>query len=180
MNLLRSLVFHWYFSDCGMFQRFTLSTFSMKLLRSFVLSSIFSHFFFFQKSIFFFFSREFFWCLVFHWYFLIAECFRGSHLVHFRWNSWGVSTFIDISHFWFFLIFFFVFFDFFSDCGIFQRSTLSTFTMKLLRSLVFHRIFSKSVEFFWDTHLVHLRWNSWKVRYFHRDFLNVDFFKNPY
>ena len=34
--------------------------------------------------------------LVFHRYFRSVEFFRGPHLVHLRWNSWEVGTFIDI------------------------------------------------------------------------------------
>ena len=135
------------FSKCGIFQRSTLSTFSMKPLRR----------------------------LVFHRYFLSVEFFRGSHLVHFRWNleKFGLSSI-------------------FSKCGIFQRSTLTTFSMKplgvwsffdifkvwnfpevytwyismkLLKSLIFHRYFL-SVEFFRGPHSIHFRWNFWEVRNF--------------
>ena len=105
------------FSECGIFQRSTLNTFLMKLLRS----------------------------SDFHRCFLSVDIFRGSHLVYSdeTLEEFGLST---IS----------------SECGIFQKSTLSTFLMKPLRSLFFHRYFL-SVEFFRGSHLVHYWRNSWEV-----------------
>ena len=100
--------------------------------------------------------------------------FQRSILSTFRWNPWKLWPFINIL--WeriFSKIHTEYIFDetleklglssIFSECGIFQRSTLSTFSMLFLRSLVFHRYFL-SVEFFWDTHLVHSRWNFREVQ----------------
>ena len=101
------------FSKCGIFQRSTLNTFSMKLLRS----------------------------SDFHQCFLNVDFFRGSHLVYFdeTLEEFGLSLV-------------------FSECGIFQRFILSTFSMQLLRSLIFHQYFL-SVEFFRGPHLVYFWWN---------------------
>ena len=133
---------------------------------------------------------EFSRSLVFHRYFLDVEFSTGPHLVHFRWNSWEVCSFIDI----------------FSKCGISLRYTLSTFTMKLLRNSDFHRDFL-SVEFFRDLYLVHFdealekfdlssifskcgifqrsTFNTFSMKLlrssdFHRCFLNVDFFRGSH
>ena len=103
-------------SKCGFFYKSTLSTFSMKPLKS----------------------------LVLHRYFMSVEFLKGPPLVHYWWNfeKFGLSSI-------------------FSKCGIFQRSTLSTFTMELLRSWNLHWYFLSS-EFLRGPHLVHSRWNSWE------------------
>ena len=84
------------FSKFGIFQRSTLSTFTMKFLRS----------------------------LVLHRYFLSVKFFKNLYLEH----SEETLEKFDLS--WIF-----------SESGIFQRFTLSTFLMEPLRSLVFHRFF---------------------------------------
>ena len=112
------------FSECGIFQRSTLNTFLMKLLRS----------------------------SDFHRCFLSVDIFRGSHLVYSdeTLEEFGLSTI-------------------FSECGIFQKSTLSTFLMKPLRSLFFHRYFL-SVEFFRGSHLVHFLTKPLRSLVFHAYF----------
>ena len=160
------------FTECGIFQRFTLSKFRTKLSRSWVfhrdfltveffkglyivhsdeilekfrLSSIFSECGIFKMSTLSTFSMKPLRSLVLYRYFPSVEFFKGPHLVHFRWNfeKFGLSSI-------------------FSKCGIFQRSTLSTFSIKLLRSLNFPWYFLSS-DFFRGPHLVHLRWNSWEI-----------------
>ena len=120
-----------------------------------------------------------------------VEFFRGPHLVHFRWSSSEIWSFIDISwrwnfqrstlntfswnHFWEVL----TYIDVFSECGIFQRFILSTFSMKLLRSLIFHQYFL-SVEFFRGPHLGHFRWNPWGVWTFIDISQVLGFFRGPH
>ena len=101
------------FSMCGIFQRSTLNTFSMKLLRSSdfhrcflnVDSSRSSHLVYFDETF-----EKFGLSSIF------SKCgiFKRSILSTFRWSSWEVWSFIDISWVW-----------------NFQRSTLNTFSCKL-------------------------------------------------
>ena len=149
------------FSECGLFQRSTLDTFPMKPLRS----------------------------SVSHRNFLSVEFFRGLYEVH---SDEAFEKF-DLS-------------SIFPECGIFQRSTLNTFPMKLLRSTDFHRCFL-NVDFFRGSHLVYFDetlekfglssifsecWifqGSTLITFpkkilrnsdFHRDFLSSEFFKGLY
>ena len=217
MKLLRNSDFHWDFLSVEFFKGLYL-VHSDETLRNFDLSSIFSERGIFQRSTLDsnsmkilrnsdfhrdFLSVEFFRGLysvlsdetvekfdLSSIFFLSVEFFRGPHLVHFWWNPLRVWTFIDI----------------FQVGEFFQRSTFSTFSMNPLKSLVPHRYFL-SVKFIRGLYLVHfdetlekfdlssifsksgifqrsrLISNSMKLlrcSNFHRCFLNVDFFRGSH
>ena len=154
---LRSLVFHRYFRSVEFFQRSTLSTFSMEFSRSLVFHRYFLSMEFFRGphlvhfrwnswEVWFFidifskcgislrytlstFTMKLLRNSDFHRDFISVEYFKGLYLVH---SDKTLEKF-DLS-------------SIFSKCEIFQRSTFSTFLMKLLRSSVFYRYFL-SVEF---------------------------------
>ena len=135
------------FPKCGIFQRSTLSNFDETLEK---------------------FGS-------YHRYFLSVEFFKGPHLVHSRWNSLrsldlssifskcGNSSEVHTQYIFDETFEKFGLSSIISKCVEFFRGTpLSTFSMKLLRSLDFHWYF-QSVEFFRGPHLVHSRWNSREV-----------------
>ena len=139
----------------------------------------------------------------FHRYFLSVEFFRDSHSVHIWWNPREVWSFIDIFWVWNFSEFHtyyihdetlekFGLSSRFSECGIFQRSILSTFRWNPWKLWSFFNIFWK-----WNLSEVHtwfkldenfekfglpsrfsecgifprsilstFRWNSWEVWFF--------------
>ena len=103
--------------------------------------------------------------LVFHRYFLSVEFFRGPHSTTFSMKLLGSLVFLRyFQSVEFSRCLHLVHFDetlekfdlssIFSMCGIFQRSTLNTFSMKLLRSSDFHRCFL-NVDFSRSSHLVY-------------------------
>ena len=157
MKFLRSLIFHRYFPSVEIFQRSTLSKFTMKLLgisdsyrdflsveffrglylvlsdetvEKFDFSSIFSECGIFQWSKLSTFLKKPSRNFVFYRYFLSVEFFRGPHSVHFD----ETLEKLDLP-------------SIFTKCGITLKSTLSSFSMKLLGSSDSHRDFL-SVEFF--------------------------------
>ena len=145
MKPLRKSVFHRYFLSVNFLEVHTQYFFD-EPFEKFGLSSIFSKSVIFQRSIFWIFSMNALRSLVFHQYFSSLEFFGGPHLVHFfdeTLDEFGLSLV-------------------FSKCWIFERFIFSTFSMKLLRSLIFHQYFL-SVEFFRGPHLAHFWWNSWEV-----------------
>ena len=97
----------------------------------------------------------------FHRCFLNVDFFRGLRSVYFWWNYWEVCSFIDI----------------FSECGIFQRSTLSNISMKLLRSLMLSSIFLQVWNFSEDPNLVHISMKLLRSLDFHRYFPIVGIFQ---
>ena len=136
MKPLRRLVFTSIFSECGIFQRSTLCTFSMEPWEIWSFIDIFWMWNFSEVHTYYILHET-------PWEFglssIFSKCgiFQRSILGTFRKN---LEKF-DLS-------------SIFSMCGIFQRSTLNTFSMKLLRSSDFHRCFL-NVDFFRSSHLVY-------------------------
>ena len=144
------------------FQRSTLSDIFDETLEKFDLSSIFSKYGIFKRSILSTFSKKPLRSSVFYRYFLSVEFFRGPHLVNFD-ETLEKLDLISI----------------FTKCGISQKSTLSTFSMKLLRVWTFIDIF-QVWKFFRDPYLVHLSMKPLRSLVFHRYFLSVEFFRGPH
>ena len=97
--------------------------------------------------------------LIFHQYFQRVEFSGGPHFEYFRWTleKFGLSSI-------------------FPEFGFFQRSILSTFSMKFLRCLDFHRYFPSVGIFQRITH------STFTMKLlgssdFHRDFLSVGIFQ---
>ena len=134
----------------------------MKLLRSLIFHRYFLRMEFLRGLYLVHFWKKPLRSFVFYRYFLSVEFFRGPHLVNFD----GTLENLD-------------FISIFTECGISQKSTFSTFSMKLLRSLDFHRYFP-SVGIFQRSTLSTFSMKLLGSSDSHRDFLSVEFFRGLY
>ena len=131
----------------------------MKLLRSLISHRYFLSMEFFKRSILSTFPKKPLRSSVFYRYFLSVELSRGPHVVNFD-ETLEKLDLISIV----------------TNCEISQKSTLSTFSMKLWRSLNFHRYFP-SVEIFQRSTLSTFSMKPLRSSVFHRYFLSVEFFR---
>ena len=161
MKLQRSLIFHQHFLSVE-FSRVSHLVHLDETLDEFGLSLVFSECWIFQRFILSTFLMKLLRCLIFPQYFLSVEFSRGPHLVHFD-ETLEKSDLPSI----------------FTKCAISQKSTLSTFPMKLLRSLDFHRYFP-SVGIFQRSTLSTFTMRLLKSSDSHRVFLGVEFFRGLY
>ena len=161
MKLLRSLFQHCDSLSMKCFRGPHLVN-SHETLEKFDFSSIFSKYGIFKRSILSTFPKKPLRSSVFYRYFLSVELSRGPHLVNFD-ETLEKLDLISIV----------------TNCEISQKSTLSTFSMKLWRSLDFHRYFP-SVEIFQRSTLSTSLMKPLRSLVFHRYFLSVEFFRGPH
>ena len=151
MKLLRSLVFHRFFLNVEFFWGTHLvhSRWNFWEVRTFIeIFLVWNFSKIYTEHI----PRKPLRSLISHRYSLSVEFFSGAHLEHFRWNSWEVWTSIDIFkvrnfsevHTWYIFdetLEKFGLSSIFSECGIFQRSILSTFWWSSWEVWSFYDIF---------------------------------------